>query len=51
MFAILLKKRGEQNKGTLILKFRLRYLLRTSTQGVGKFQAESVSFFFRDKKE
>ena len=57
MLAVLLimargvKKRGQQNKGTLILKWGLRHLLGTSTQGSGKFQAEPVSSFFRDKKE
>ena len=46
-----LKKRGQQNKVTLILKWGLRHLLRTSTQGSGKYQADAVSLFFRDKKE
>ena len=57
MFVILLiltwglKKRGQQNKVTLILKWGLRQLMRASTQGSGKYQADTVSLFFRDKKE
>ena len=44
------RNRGQQNKGTLILKWGLRHLLHSSTQGSGKFQAESVSFYFVTKK-
>ena len=44
------RNRGQQNKGTFILKWGLRPPLRTSTQGSEKYQAEPVSFF-RDKKE
>ena len=40
----------QQNKMTLILKWGLRHLPRTSTQGSGKFQGKPVSFYFVTKK-
>ena len=33
------------------MKWELRHLLRTSTQGSEKFQAEPVSFYFLTKKK
>ena len=44
------EKKGQQNKGILILKWRFRHLLHTSTRNLGKFQAEPIYFFFVIKK-
>ena len=46
-----LKKREQQNKETLILKWEgreLKHLLHTSTRGSGKFQAEPGWLFFKN---
>ena len=49
MLTLGLKKRGQQNKCTLILKWEVEKL-RTSIQGSGKFQAEPVPLFSLQKR-
>ena len=43
----LLEKQGQQNKGTLILKYGLMHLLHTNVGDRGKFHAEPFCFFLK----